>query len=66
MHMAQPISISTFWPVASSYVSDRAMADPTERLPLELLAEILRHVSGLDVVRFKQVKSQSLMCGQIS
>ena len=30
--------------------------DPTQELPLELLAEILEHASGPDLLRFKQVR----------
>ena len=46
----------------SSYVLASAMADLTQRFPPELLAEILGHVPGLDVLRFKQARGQQLPC----
>ena len=57
---------SALLPVAPSNVLASTMTDPTQRLPLEMLAEILRHVPGLDVLRFKQVRSQPLFRGQIN
>jgi hypothetical protein len=42
------------------------MTDMTQRLPAELLAEILEHASALDILRFKQVGKPPLICGRIS
>ena len=39
------------------------MTDMTQKLPLELLAEILGHVSVPEVLRFKQVRGQPLVRG---
>lgn len=41
--------------------SKDAMTDITQKLPLEILAEILGHASAMDVLRFKQVKRQPLV-----
>ena len=38
------------------------MVDFTQRLPVELLEEILGHASSLDILRIKQVKKPQLIC----
>ena len=41
------------------------MVDITQKLPLELLAEVLGYASASDLVRFKQVKRHSLVVDEL-
>ena len=53
---------SALFPRAAPFcTSASAMADVIQRLPLELLAEILGHVSVPDVLRFEQVEAITQM-----
>jgi len=42
------------------------MTDLTQKLPVELLAEILGHVSVLDTLRLEQVWKPPLICGRVN
>ena len=41
------------------------MTDVTQKLPLELLAEVLGYVSASDLVGFKRVKRHLLMVDEL-
>ena len=41
------------------------MTDVTQKLPLKLLAEVLRYVSALDLVRFERVKRHLLVVDKL-
>jgi len=42
------------------------MTDLTKKLPVELLAEILGHVSALDIWRLKQVRKPLLIYRRVN
>ena len=50
----------------SGNTTEAAMTDLTQKLPVELLAEILGHASAPDILKTKQVRSPSLICGRIN
>ena len=50
----------------SGNVTEAAMVDLTQRLPIEVLAEILGHASAPEILRSKQVESPSLIYGHFN
>ena len=53
-------------PTSLSGTTEAPMTDLTKKLPVELLAEILGHVSAPEILRSKQVNSPLLIYGRMN